>query len=70
MPETPAMTDIPHQYEVIGDHVRDAACLLVLAGNGQLYAFDLRNGEPRPTELNEEWVVDTCDLANHQRHLS
>jgi hypothetical protein len=50
--------DVPFAYEVIGEHVRDAHRLLAIASDGRLFDLDLIDGQPIPTELSDEWVVD------------
>ena len=69
MPETLVSVDLPSAYEVVGEHVRDTGKLLVLGDNGRLYALDLRDDQPSPTELSDEWVVDPCSLHDTLRRL-
>lgn len=53
-----AWVDVPFAYEVIGEHVRDAHRLLAIDSDGRLFDLDLLHGNPVPTELSDEWVVD------------
>ena len=38
--------------------------LLVLGGDGRLYALDIRSGHTTPTDLSDQWLIDTCPVRD------
>ncbi len=59
--------EVPYDYEVIGEHLADPARLLVIGGDGRIYALDLNDGYVTQIELSEQWVVDHYDLRDKIR---
>jgi hypothetical protein len=62
--------DGPCHYEVIGERVEDPTHLLVIGEDGLFYALDLLNGLTTRTELDEEWLIDTCSLTEKLAHAA
>lgn len=56
-----------YDCEVVGHHLADPDHLLVLGGDGQLYALDIHSGHTTPTDLSDQWLIDTCPVRNMGR---
>ena len=52
-------SDIPFEYEVIGEHLIDPLRLLTVDADGHLFDLNLETCSASPTELTEQWAVDT-----------
>ncbi len=65
-----ALADVPFAYEVIGEHARDPHRLLAIASDGRLFDLDFLNGDPVPTELSDDWVVDLVAFRRTRRDAS
>lgn len=63
-------SETPLDYEVIGEHLIDPLRLLVLGEDGLLYALRLTDGHTEPTEMQDSWLVDTCDLREKIRRIN
>jgi len=57
--------EAPCNYEVVGEHLSDPTHLLVMGDDGRFYSLNLLDGQTQPTEVSDEWVLDTCDLREN-----
>ena len=65
----PSTVEAVYDCEVVGHHLTDLDHLLVLGGDGQLYALDIRSGHTTPTDLSDQWLIDTCPVRDTGRPL-
>lgn len=56
-----------YDCEVVGHHLTDPDHLLVLGGDGQLYALDIHNSHATRTDLSDQWLIDTCPVRDMGR---
>lgn len=51
--------DSSFEYEVVGEHRIDPLHLLTVDRDGRLFDLNLKTGGVSPTELTDQWRVDT-----------
>ncbi|MGI8484812.1 MAG: hypothetical protein ACR2OU_11190 [Thermomicrobiales bacterium] len=49
----------PSELIVVGEHRSDPLRLLLLGVDGNYYAYALPEGNPKPIELDDGWVVES-----------
>jgi len=54
--------DALYDCEVVGHHLSDPDQLLVLGGDGDLYALDIHTGHVTRSDLSDQWLIDTCPV--------
>lgn len=60
----PSTVDALYDCEVVGHHLTDPDHLLVLGGDGQLYALDIHTSHTARTDLSDQWLIDTCPVRD------
>jgi hypothetical protein len=50
--------DPPNELEVVGEHSEDPDQLLLKGSDGNFYAYEISDAEPRPVEVDDKWQFE------------